>query len=71
MYEHNIVAIKERNEGSSWFRIESGVEQECVLTPFTRINLMDLVLRGTANVMREHGIKWNNNSLLGLDYADV
>jgi len=31
---------------------------------------MGFVLRSTRKVMEDHGIKWGEISLLGLDYAD-
>jgi len=31
---------------------------------------MEFVLRSTGKIMGEHGIKWERNTLLGLDYAD-
>ena len=34
MYKNNTAAVKVGNEVSCWFRMESGVEQDCVLFPF-------------------------------------
>ena len=31
---------------------------------------MDFILRSTAGVMGDHGIKWENKTLLDFDYAD-
>ena len=54
----------------SWFRIESGVMQGCILSPFIWIILMDFVLRSTGKGIGEHGIKCEGNTFLDLDYAD-
>jgi hypothetical protein len=34
MYENNTAAVKVGNEVSSWFCINSGVKQGCILSPF-------------------------------------
>ena len=41
MYENNTAAVKVGNEVSSWFCIKSGVKQDCVLSPFIWIILID------------------------------
>ncbi|XP_065582975.1 uncharacterized protein LOC136042043 [Artemia franciscana] len=70
MYKNNAAAVKVGNEVSSWFRINSGVKQDFVLSSFIWIILMDFVLRSTRKSMEEHGIKWGGKTFLDLDYAD-
>ena len=69
MYENNTTAVKVGNEVSSFFFIKSGVKQDCVLSPFIWIILMDFVLRSTGKAMGDHGIKWGDKTLLDLHYA--
>ena len=52
-----IAAVKVGNEARSWFRIKSGVKQNCVLSPFIWIILMDLVLMSKENGMTHHQMK--------------
>ena len=70
MYENNTAAVKVGNEVSNWFCIKSGVKQDCVLSPFIWIILMDFVLRSIGKAIGDHGIKWGGRTLLDLDYAD-
>ena len=57
MYEINTAAVKVGNEVSSWFPIKSGVKQDCVLSPFMWIILMDFVFRSQGKAMGDHGMK--------------
>ena len=67
MYENNTAAVKVGNEVSSWFCINSEVEQVCVLSPFIWTILMDFVLRSTGKAMGDHGIERGGKTLLDLD----
>ena len=58
------------NEVSNWFCIKSGVKQDCVLSPFIWIILMNFVQRSTGKAIGGHGIKWGGTTLLDLNYAD-
>ena len=48
----NIAAVKVGSGVITWFGIESGVKQGCVLSLFILIILMDFVLRDTAKAIR-------------------
>ena len=61
MYENNTAAVMVGNEVRSCFCIKSGVKQECVVSSFIWIILMDFVLRSTGKAMIDHGIKWGKN----------
>ena len=43
MYENDTNVAKVGSGVSSWFRIKSGVKQDCVLSPFIWIIVMDFV----------------------------
>jgi len=70
MFKNNTAAVEVGNEVSSWFRIQSGVKQGCVLSPFIWTILMDVASRSTGKAIRDQGIKWGEKTLLVLDYAD-
>ena len=70
MCQNNTAAVKVGNEVSNWLCIKSGVMQDCVLSPFVWIVLMDFVLRSTGKAMEDHKIKWRWKTLLDIDYAD-
>ena len=67
IYENNIAAVKVGNEISS---CKSGVKQGCVLSLFTWVILIDIVLKSTGKAMGDHGIKWGGKTSLVSDYAD-
>ena len=56
--ENKTAAVKEGNKVSSWFRIESGVKQSCVLSPFIWFILINFILSRTGKKIRDRGIKW-------------
>ena len=70
MYENNTAAVKVGNEISNRFCIKSGVNEDCVLSPFIWIILMDFVLKSAGKAIGDHGINWGAKTLLDLDYAD-
>ena len=70
IYENNTAVVKLENEVNNWFRIKSRVKQGCVISLFTRIMLMDFVLKSTGKAIGEHCIKWGGKIFLELDYAD-
>ena len=67
--ENNTTTSKVGNEVSS-FRVKSGVKQDCALSTFIWIILMDSVLGITGKAMGDHGIKWGGKTILYLCYAD-
>ena len=67
MYENN--AVKVGNEVSNWFCIKSGVNQGCVLFPFTWIILMNFVLRSTGKQLKTTQSN-GEEKREDLDYAD-
>ena len=70
MYENNTAAVKVGHKVSILFRMELGVKQGCVLSPFIWNILMDILLRSTAKAKEEHRIKWTSKTFLDLVYAD-
>ena len=70
MYENNTAAVKVVNVVSNLWRIQSGIMQGNVLSPFIWIILMGFILRSKENAKGEHGIEWGRKTQLDLDYAE-
>ena len=70
MHETNTAVVKQGNEVSDLFQIESRVTQGCVKSPFVWFTFIDFALKSTTNAMGSHGIKRESKNIPVLDYAD-
>ena len=63
-------AVEDQGEACEWFNIKTGVKQECDMSGFLFLIIMDWVIRRTVKTV-ENGIRWRLTSKLDdLDFAD-
>jgi len=70
LYEESRSTVRVNGDTSSWFQVETGVHQGCILSPLLFAIAIDWVLwRAMDN--STGGIKWSEDeSLCDLDFAD-
>jgi len=69
LYHQSSSCVTEGGRYSSWFEVESGVRQGCLMSGFIFVLIMDWVVRHTNN--RKHGLRWKLTSVLeDLYYAN-
>jgi len=70
LYVKSSSAVRVNGDTSSWFQVETGVRQGCILSPLLFAIAIDWVLRRTSDNDTE-GIEWSEDeSLCDLDFAD-
>ena len=73
MYVDNSACVRVKEDESEWFRINNGVKQGCIISPWLFNIYMDGVMELKMGMRRrgvsflEHGRKWR---VLGLLYVD-
>ena len=70
MYQDNECAVVTSSGTSDWFKIKSGVKQDCNMSGFIFLMVIDWVMR-KSTAENNTGIRWNfTTKLEDLDYAD-
>ena len=61
--------VKTEEGYADFFKVISGVQQGCILSPFFFLILLDFVLKNSLD-QSDKGIAWNDGKLADLDFAD-
>ena len=70
MYTDSMCAVLDDGEETEWFKVKTGVKQECVMSGFLFLLVIDWVMRETTR-NNNTGIRWQMMSKLeDLDFAD-
>ena len=69
LYDNSVSCVQTCGTHSSWFKIEAGVRQGCVLSPDSFATGMDLLLDRTVESC-SIGVAFGKNSFTDLDFAD-
>jgi len=69
VYDNSLSSVWAGGAQSSWFKIESGMRQECVLAPDSFATSMDLMLERTVG-QGMNGVSFGEDSYTDLNFAD-